>query len=95
MILGVFRDNLPRVTLSLPGLTGPVPVEFILDTGFEGDLALPSSLLRQLDVRALFLSLRALGDGTVVECPVYQLEMEWNEARVAVRDAWHRTGSSL
>ena len=58
---------------------GPVTVEFILDTGFEGDLALPSNLLRQLDVQPLFLSLRALGDGTLVEWPVYQIELEWNE----------------
>src|SRR5579871_1911150 len=79
MILGVVRDHLVRVTLTLPGTSGPVSVEFILDTGFEGDLALPANLLRQLDVQPLFLSLRALGDGSLVECSVYQIEMKWND----------------
>jgi clan AA aspartic protease len=79
MILGLFRDHLPRVTLVLPGPTGSNAVEFIVDTGFDGDLALPSNILRQLDAQPLFLSLRALGDGTLRECPVYQLAWEWND----------------
>ena len=79
MILGVFRDHFPRVTLLLPGPTDAVAVEFIVDTGFDGDLALPSNILRQLDAQPLFLSLRALGDGTLRECPVYQLAWEWND----------------
>jgi clan AA aspartic protease len=79
LILGVYRDHFPRITLTLPGSSGALAVEFILDTDFDGDLALPSSILRQLDVRPLFLSLRALGDGTLLECPVYQLEIDWNE----------------
>jgi clan AA aspartic protease len=54
-------------------------VEFIVDTGFEGDLALPSSILRQLNTQPLFLSLRAMGDGTLRECPVHQLAWEWND----------------
>ena len=79
MILGVYRDHFPRVTLLLPGTAEPFSVEFILDTGFDGDLALPSNVLRQLDARPLFLSVRALGDGTLLECPVYQLDLDWNE----------------
>jgi clan AA aspartic protease len=79
MILGHFRDHLPRVTLPLPGSTGPLPVLFIVDTGFEGDLALPSNILHQLDTQPLFLSLRALGDGTLRECSVHQLVWEWND----------------
>jgi clan AA aspartic protease len=79
MILGLFRDHLPRVTLLLPGSSGSIPVEFIVDTGFDGDLALPSNILHQLDAQPLFLSLRALGDGTLRECPVYQLAWECND----------------
>lgn len=78
MILGQFRDHFPRVTLSLPGAAGPIAVEFIVDTGFDGDLSLPSTLLGQLDVQPLFLSLRAFGDGSLRECPVYRLDWEWN-----------------
>ena len=54
-------------------------MEFILDTGFDGDLALPLSILRQLNAKPLFLSLRALGDGSLLECPFYQVDLDWGE----------------
>ena len=79
MILGVFRDHFPRVTLKLPVDTGHVSVQFILDSGFDGDLALPSKIIRQLDARPMFRSVRALGDGTLLECPVYQLDLDWDD----------------
>ena len=64
MILGVVRDHLARVTLTLPGAMGAVAVEFILDTGFDADLTLPSSVLRQLDARPLFTSCSFLRNDT-------------------------------
>ncbi|HTE20316.1 MAG TPA: hypothetical protein VK689_18275 [Armatimonadota bacterium] len=79
MIVGHVRDTLPRVTLVLPGSAGPLPVELIVDTGFEGDLTLPLSILQRTDAEPLYLSLRSLADGTLRECPVYQLLMAWNE----------------
>jgi clan AA aspartic protease len=79
MILGRFHDHLPRVTLNVPGRDGLVPVEFIVDTGFEGDMTLPSDILRQLNAQPLFLSVRTLADGTVRECPVYRITIEWND----------------
>lgn len=48
MIQGHVRDRLPRVLLSLPGEDGPFDVEFILDTGFEGELALPRAIAAPL-----------------------------------------------
>jgi len=82
MILGHVRDSLPRVTLDLPGVSGPVAVEFIVDTGFEGDVTLPSSVLQRVHTEPLFLSLRSLADGTTRECRVHQMVLDWNgEAR--------------
>lgn len=82
MIVGQVRDYLPRVTLDLPGASGPFPVEFIVDTGFEGDLTLPLNVLQRLEAEPLFLSLRSLADGTLRECPVYRFVMDWgDEAR--------------
>ena len=46
MIYGQFRSRFPRLTLTLPGLKGPLDVEFILDTGFDGELALLVPLSR-------------------------------------------------
>jgi clan AA aspartic protease len=64
--------------LDLPGLSALVSVEFIVDTGFEGDLALPATVLQRLDAQPLFRSLRSLADGTIRECPVYQVVLEWS-----------------
>lgn len=55
MMIGRWRDSFPRVTLTLPGVGGPVAVEFIVDTGFDGELALPEALIWQLDVAVLEL----------------------------------------
>jgi predicted aspartyl protease len=67
MILGRFRDDLPRITVELAGIAGPVKVEFIVDTGFDGYLTLPPSVLRRLHATPLFETVRALGDGTLRE----------------------------
>ena len=41
MTLGAWRDGFPRLRLTLMGERGPLDLEFIIDTGFNGDLALP------------------------------------------------------
>ena len=77
MTLGHVRDNFARVTLSLTGLDGPVFMEFVLDTGFDGELALPGALLARLD--ATYSSERAivLADGTFGRRPVYEVVLDW------------------
>ena len=45
MMIGQWRNGFPRVMLTLPGLQGPLEVEFIVDTGFEGGLTLPEALI--------------------------------------------------
>ncbi len=79
MVLGHVRDYMPRVSLMLPGVSGPVSVEFILDTGFDGELALPPSLLPQLD--AAFFRERRLqvADGRIITRIAYVIDLEWNE----------------
>jgi clan AA aspartic protease len=79
MITGRFHDHFPRVTLDLPGVSGPLSVEFIVDTGFDGDLILPTHFLRQLEAQPLYNTVRSLADGTLRECPVYEIEIEWGE----------------
>ena len=79
MILGIVRGNSPRVRLPLPGLTGPIMVELVVDTGFEGDLALPPSLLRRLEVTPLERRLALMPDGREEEVYAYEAEMEWDD----------------
>ena len=38
MMIGHVRDNFPRLMLTLPGRNGSVNVEFVVDTGFDGEL---------------------------------------------------------
>ena len=77
MIIGRVRDGFPRIALMLPGKSGPIRVEFVLDTGFDGELAVPASILNRVD--ATHVSNRAvqLADGTRRYMPHYELETVW------------------
>jgi clan AA aspartic protease len=77
MSFGEYRDHFPRLWLTLPGVAGPVDVQFIVDTGFEGELAIPASTVRTLDARFAGREAFVLGDTSRVERPVYRLEIEW------------------
>ena len=79
MMHGHVRDSLPHIVLTLPGLQGPMRVEFIIDTGFDGDLALPSSLVRQLDASFSVERIIRLADGTIQRRPCFSIVLDWNE----------------
>jgi clan AA aspartic protease len=68
MILGTFRDGHPRITLLVIGRSCRLLIEFILDTGFEGDLVLPAALVSQLDRPFTSFANRMLADGSIVQC---------------------------
>lgn len=79
MIRGHVRDRLPRLTLKLPGRDGGrLTVEFIVDTGFDGDLAMSSELIRQLDVRFFQNRTVLLADGGTRERSHYRMALQWN-----------------
>jgi len=78
MILGAFRDRFPRIHLKLRGANSSFEVDLIVDTGFDGDFVLPGGLIRQLDLAPLYRSRRKLADGKVIECPVFEMEIELN-----------------
>ncbi len=79
MIFGHVRDRFPRVSLSLPGREGAVSVEFIVDTAFDGDLALPSSLIAQLEAEIAEEQIIRFADGTERERPHYELTLIWGD----------------
>lgn len=77
MIVGYIRDRFPRVTLQLPGLQGPLNIEFIVDTGFDGDLSLPSSLISQIDAAASeFRLIQAVGE-RARQAQAFELLLDW------------------
>lgn len=79
MTLGHFRDGHPRLRVSLPGRQGPRMIEFIIDTGFEGDLALSESLILPLESELSGADSFALDDGSRLNCPVYEIILDWND----------------
>lgn len=81
MMLGHVRDYFPRITLTLPGVRGLVAVEFIVDTAFDGDLSLPSSLLARLDVEFATERLLQMVDGSIIKRYAYLIELDWNEGK--------------
>ena len=79
MILGHVRDNLPRITLPLPGITGQVFIEFIVDTGFDGELALPSALVHQLEATYQGDKPILLADSFARSQPSFVVFLEWED----------------
>lgn len=76
---GTFREDHPRLTLTLPGVTADLDVEFIVDTGFAGDLALPVHIINQVDGTLIGSRERKLATGQRFRCPSYEIMLDWND----------------
>jgi len=80
MLHGHVRDSIPYVTPSLPGHDCLLMFEFVIDTGFNGDLAVPAAILRQLDAAFSFEKDVLMADGSRRRCPYYEIILDWNDA---------------
>ena len=78
MIVGQFREHFPRLPVELPAEDGMLEIEFVLDTGFEGNLTLPAAIVRELDAPNRGSQFRLLADGSSVECAINYLDIDWN-----------------
>jgi len=80
MLLGRFAQGHPRVDLILAGHS----VQFLVDTGFEGELAVPRAVASQLCGAATGTRLRRLADGRRTVLAAYQVDLAWeNGERLA------------
>ena len=77
MLVGEFRNKIPRLTLTLPGRGGDVEVTFIMDTGFNGDLTLPLRAIGRLNATLYDTQTHLMANGGEVDSPVYHVEIEW------------------
>ena len=77
MTIGEWRDGFPRVTLTLASEQGPMVLEFIVDTGFNGDLALPESLLTRMGLFPSSTHYVELAGGFRQRCFSYQMLLDW------------------
>ena len=79
MMLGTFRDEHPRIILPLPQVGAETDVEFIVDTGFAGDLALPAHLAGLLEGTFSGFGERRLANGQYLKCRTYEIMLDWND----------------
>ena len=79
MIFGHVRDASPRISLKLPGQYETLTVEFVVDTGFEGELAMPATLASRIMLTQLKSRLVEMADGTERECFVGTLSLDWDD----------------
>ena len=75
MRIGEFRDGHPRAVLSLPGRFGPMEIEFVVDTGFEGDFILSPDIVRSLGAAYSGSAVRLLADGSANRWPRYEFRI--------------------
>ena len=78
MIFGVWRDRFPRLVLTLPGLDGPQEIEFVIDTGFDGEISLPEALVRRLNTTILETRFVQLAGGFHQRYYSYEMALDWN-----------------
>ena len=53
-------------------------VEFVIDTGFDGELAMPETLVHRLDARILESRSVELAGGFLERCFAYELVLDWD-----------------
>ena len=78
-MIGEWRNGFPRVTLTLLSERGPTAVEFIVDTGFNGDIALPESMLAEMGLFPSSTHYVELAGGFRQRCFAYQMMLEWDD----------------
>lgn len=79
MITGRVRDDLPRVRLAVIGPTRTVAVEFVVDTGFDGDIALPPHLLQEISPPFVWDRPILLADSTERIVAHFLARIDWHD----------------
>ena len=82
-MIGYVRDGFPYLALTLPGIGGPVEIEFMVDTAFDGHLTLPPHLVRRLD--GVYVSEQAIrtADGRVAIRHAYRIDCDWTDRSIS------------
>jgi clan AA aspartic protease len=78
VIEGVFRDSAPRLYLTITGETESADIEFVVDTGYTGYLALSETILRSLGAVEEGIQYLVMADGSYRRCSLYTISVAWN-----------------
>jgi clan AA aspartic protease len=84
VIFGHVRDDFPYVSIVLPGFNDDLTVEFVLDTGFDGWLALPPSLTKLIDAIPVDTQTTLLPGGVIRRAPAYEMKLDWQGTPLTV-----------
>jgi clan AA aspartic protease len=79
MIVGVFRDSHPRIELVVSGTAQAQTLEFLVDTGFDGDLTLSSGISHELDLAFIAPRFRRLANGEERRFDIHLGSVAWLE----------------
>jgi clan AA aspartic protease len=95
--VNVRREAIIRMTVRGPHTDREI--EAIVDTGFDGNLTLPPSLIEALDLPFRERGRAVLADGSDVSFDIHEAEIVWDECprtiAVGVADAEPLLGTSL
>ena len=64
--------------LEVEGPRGTEEIEFVIDTGFDDPLSLPSFAIHRLGLRRLSRRSAALADGSLIQFDVYEAHVLWH-----------------
>ena len=86
MITGHVDDNLEPIIhlLVRAGSRRGRTISFVVDTGYNGFLVLPSKLIGELQLLKLGSDEAELADGSIVEYRVFHAEVEWDGACIEI-----------
>ena len=95
MILGFVLDLTPRVKLTLRGQSSAVTLDFVVDTGFEGEIALPRDIIAKVNAAYAGPQTIRLADGTFGKESRYIATIQWDGDNREVEILSLRTGVAL
>jgi len=85
MIFGHVRDNMPRLQLEILSAGSVASIEVTIDTAFDGELALPLSVLERFGGQYLFELPVSRADGSERGAGVYEVTILWHGAQTEVK----------
>ena len=85
MIRGIVTSSEGIVQLSVFGKRGQQEtIAAIVDTGYDGSLTLPPTMIRELELRWISFGDATLADGSEVAFDVHEGEVLWDRRRVLI-----------
>ncbi|NEN89207.1 MAG: clan AA aspartic protease [Okeania sp. SIO3H1] len=86
MISGIVNNGHPTVSITfrLPNYPD-FSIQFVVDTGFTGELCLPSEVVASLGLPFKWATRANLADNTEVMLPIYEAIILWNGEEKTVR----------